>query len=124
MPQPYGKNLIAALEALDTLGPSTVAQLKNSLPPEAHAKAHLACHWAVNYQLMTEHGTERPRIYSVAPGWRDKVAARQRAAPDRSASEPYSANPDSAPEFKTPAAIVAVALANRHPLEEAWAGFR
>ncbi|MDP1886610.1 hypothetical protein [Polaromonas sp.] len=123
MTRPYGKPLIAVLEALATSQPATGAQIRERLPLALQAKTSHACYWAVKYELMNEDCTGRPRKYSLAPGWQARVDARQAEAA-RPAPQPYTVKPAPPPAEQLSAATVATALANRHPLEEAWAGFR
>lgn len=119
MPIPYGKPLIAMLSALEELGrPATAAQIRERVPAALQAKTTHACHWGVVYGLMNEECSQRPRLYSLAPGWRERVEARQALQ----ASDPPDPPPDEA-HSREPV-TVARALANRSPLEQAWAGFR
>lgn len=123
MPRPYGKPLIAVLEALATDHPATAAQIRQRLPLDLQAKTAHACHWAVTYELMNAHGTARPRMYSVAPDWRERVAQRQAEA-GRAAPLPYTVRPAPPPVHMVAVVTVAAALANRSPLEVAWQNCR
>lgn len=77
------------------------------------------CDRAVGHGLMTVDTTVYPRLYSVVPGWQEVVAARhlEKLAPPLETPAP-------AEMHAAPVVMVATALANRSPLEQAWAAIR
>ncbi len=110
--------MVEMLEVEERIQPCTTKEIVPQMTEKKHGAVAGAVWYGAHSGLLTVVEDSKPKQFKVAHDWREQVAARQ-ADP-----APKAAPLKVLPEVERPIFTVASALANRHPLEQAWAAGR
>lgn len=76
MSRPVGARIITICELLERHGAMTRRQVFDLMTGVELANVHKYCHRAVGLQLLTINRSQRPAVFKITAGWRDRLGSK------------------------------------------------